>query len=197
MIDGMDQAHDASVWSLSWHPLGHMLVSGSNDFSTRFWTRPRPIDESADGATRSMTADPSSRFQDASIPGFREDQKPDLFKFGSNPSAATMWRPSGQMPFGPSSLPPMRPQPSSAQGQGGYGGYNYQQSSSSYQRPQYHQQQQQSGGYNQRPHQQQHGQGYQRHGGQQQGYRPYQQRPYQQHRSHPYNNNQSNQHHQQ
>ena len=35
-------AHDFAVWSLSWHPLGHILASGSNDRITRFWTRPRP-----------------------------------------------------------------------------------------------------------------------------------------------------------
>jgi polyadenylation factor subunit 2 len=37
-------AHDFPVWSLSWHPLGHILASGSNDRITRFWTRPRPGD---------------------------------------------------------------------------------------------------------------------------------------------------------
>ena len=35
-------AHEFSVWSLSWHPMGHVLASGSNDRVTRFWTRPRP-----------------------------------------------------------------------------------------------------------------------------------------------------------
>ena len=35
-------AHDFAVWSLAWHPLGHILASGSNDRVTRFWTRPRP-----------------------------------------------------------------------------------------------------------------------------------------------------------
>lgn len=29
----MEQAHDSIVWSLSWHPLGHILSSGSNDHS--------------------------------------------------------------------------------------------------------------------------------------------------------------------
>ncbi|MCJ1473230.1 pre-mRNA cleavage and polyadenylation factor (CPF) complex subunit [Lambiella insularis] len=37
-------AHDFAVWSLDWHPLGHILASGSNDRVTRFWTRPRPGD---------------------------------------------------------------------------------------------------------------------------------------------------------
>lgn len=30
----MEDAHEGMVWDLSWHPLGHMLVSGSNDRST-------------------------------------------------------------------------------------------------------------------------------------------------------------------
>ena len=43
-IGHMEAAHDSAVWSLDWHPLGHMLVSGSNDFTTKFWTRNRPGD---------------------------------------------------------------------------------------------------------------------------------------------------------
>lgn len=37
-------AHEFTVWSMDWHPLGHILASGSNDRVTRFWTRPRPGD---------------------------------------------------------------------------------------------------------------------------------------------------------
>ena len=36
------QAHDSNVWSLAYHPLGHLLVTASNDHSTRFWSRERP-----------------------------------------------------------------------------------------------------------------------------------------------------------
>ncbi|KAI0602976.1 WD40-repeat-containing domain protein [Biscogniauxia sp. FL1348] len=35
-------AHDFAIWSLDWHPLGHILASGSNDRITRFWSRARP-----------------------------------------------------------------------------------------------------------------------------------------------------------
>lgn len=37
-------AHDFAIWSLDWHPLGHILASGSNDRVTRFWSRARPGD---------------------------------------------------------------------------------------------------------------------------------------------------------
>ena len=30
-IGGMESAHEGFIWSLSWHPLGHILCSGSND----------------------------------------------------------------------------------------------------------------------------------------------------------------------
>jgi len=39
-------AHDFAIWSMDWHPLGHILASGSNDRATRFWTRPTPGDNS-------------------------------------------------------------------------------------------------------------------------------------------------------
>jgi WD40 repeat protein len=32
-------AHDAAIWSLAWHPLGHLLATGSGDFVTKFWCR--------------------------------------------------------------------------------------------------------------------------------------------------------------
>lgn len=35
-------AHNATIWSLDWHPLGHILASGSKDNFTRFWSRARP-----------------------------------------------------------------------------------------------------------------------------------------------------------
>lgn len=37
----MEDAHDSNVWSLAWHPLGHLLASGSNDHTTKFWSRAR------------------------------------------------------------------------------------------------------------------------------------------------------------
>lgn len=45
MLEG---AHENIVWSLDWHPMGHVLASGSADFSTRFWARMRPCDAPQD-----------------------------------------------------------------------------------------------------------------------------------------------------
>lgn len=43
-VHSMLTAHESNIWSLQWHPLGHILASGSNDHSTRFWERARPED---------------------------------------------------------------------------------------------------------------------------------------------------------
>lgn len=44
----LEGAHENIIWSLDWHPLGHVLASGSADTSTRFWTRHRPADSLTD-----------------------------------------------------------------------------------------------------------------------------------------------------
>lgn len=41
-------AHDKCIWELAWHPLGHMIVSASEDNTARFWARNRPGDEMND-----------------------------------------------------------------------------------------------------------------------------------------------------
>ena len=35
-------AHDKSVLSLAWHPIGHLLCSGAEDNAIKFWSRNRP-----------------------------------------------------------------------------------------------------------------------------------------------------------
>ena len=32
-VGAINEAHETMVWSLAWHPMGHILVSGSNDHS--------------------------------------------------------------------------------------------------------------------------------------------------------------------
>jgi polyadenylation factor subunit 2 len=41
-------AHESIVWTLAFHPLGHILCSGSNDHTVKFWTRNRPGDQMRD-----------------------------------------------------------------------------------------------------------------------------------------------------
>jgi hypothetical protein len=37
-------AHDTAIWDLQWHPLGHLLLTGSHDHTAKFWARSRPGD---------------------------------------------------------------------------------------------------------------------------------------------------------
>ena len=46
-------AHDKSVLSLAWHPLGHLLCSGAEDNTLKFWSRNRPHTQArAEGGAR-------------------------------------------------------------------------------------------------------------------------------------------------
>ncbi|XP_065558170.1 uncharacterized protein LOC136025962 isoform X2 [Artemia franciscana] len=47
-VGAIENAHDNMIWSLSWHPIGHVLASGANDHTTKFWTRNRPGDKMKD-----------------------------------------------------------------------------------------------------------------------------------------------------
>lgn len=44
----LNGAHDGLCLSLDWHPVGHLLASGSVDNSVRFWLRQRPADSCLD-----------------------------------------------------------------------------------------------------------------------------------------------------
>lgn len=72
----LSQAHDSNVWALTYHPLGHILVSGSNDHTTRFWSRERPGDAtsvfSGGGEKPPDMVDPSGQDEEdeAFVPGF-------------------------------------------------------------------------------------------------------------------------------
>lgn len=39
----LEAAHDDAINTLSFHPLGHLLCTGSKDFTARFWSRARPV----------------------------------------------------------------------------------------------------------------------------------------------------------
>ncbi|KAJ1655238.1 WD repeat-containing protein 33 [Dispira simplex] len=41
-VSSMEVTPDYPVWSIDWHPAGHLLAVGSNDHTTRFYSRYRP-----------------------------------------------------------------------------------------------------------------------------------------------------------
>ena len=71
------QAHDSNVWALAFHSLGHLLVSASNDHTTRFWCRERPGDAAgvfSGGGEKLPEADPNAGdqedYEDLMVSGF-------------------------------------------------------------------------------------------------------------------------------
>uniref|UniRef100_A0A158P607 WD_REPEATS_REGION domain-containing protein n=1 Tax=Angiostrongylus cantonensis TaxID=6313 RepID=A0A158P607_ANGCA len=44
----LEHAHDQAVWAMKFHPMGHILATGSNDNNTKFWARNRPGDTQED-----------------------------------------------------------------------------------------------------------------------------------------------------
>lgn len=34
-LGGLKKAHDGNIWDMDWHPLGHVLATGSNDYSAK------------------------------------------------------------------------------------------------------------------------------------------------------------------
>lgn len=53
----MEMAHEGMIWSLAWHPLGHILCSGSNDH-TRLDTHDRRKLQRWSGAPPVVRAEP-------------------------------------------------------------------------------------------------------------------------------------------
>ncbi|KAJ3216615.1 hypothetical protein HDU67_009222 [Dinochytrium kinnereticum] len=83
-VGGMEAAHDSSVFALDWHPVGHILVSGSNDHTTRFWTRNRPGDAMHDRFNQSRKDEEAMVVKDV---GDENAGATTLFGLGSGPSS--------------------------------------------------------------------------------------------------------------
>ncbi|EKM56064.1 uncharacterized protein PHACADRAFT_122215 [Phanerochaete carnosa HHB-10118-sp] len=70
----LSQAHDSNVWSMMYHPMGHILVTASNDHTTRFWCRERPGDASSvfsgGGEKPPEASGQDDDDDDAFVPGF-------------------------------------------------------------------------------------------------------------------------------
>ncbi|KAM0671410.1 hypothetical protein CWI42_021360 [Ordospora colligata] len=67
-LEIIDEGHEGTVWSLEYHPVGHMLASGSVDQSVRFWVRPRP-DENVEPTNGGMADTERMAYNEETIPG--------------------------------------------------------------------------------------------------------------------------------
>jgi len=84
----LSQAHDSNLWVLTFHPLGHLLVSASNDHATCFWARERPGDAAsvfAPGGAKPAAAD-----ADGDADGEAEDEDDVLAVPGFGSSASVV-----------------------------------------------------------------------------------------------------------
>ncbi|KAK7040788.1 pre-mRNA cleavage and polyadenylation factor (CPF) complex subunit [Paramarasmius palmivorus] len=85
----LSQAHDSNVWSLTFHPLGHLLVSASNDHTTRFWSRERPGDASSVFSGGGEKPPPAMEGAEG---GFGEDDDDMMVPgFGAGPGGPGWW----------------------------------------------------------------------------------------------------------
>jgi polyadenylation factor subunit 2 len=78
-LASISQAHDTAVWDIQWHPVGHVVATGSNDHTTKFWCRNRPgdpMDDKYNGGLNNtneedaMSVEPSRpEMEDMMLPG--------------------------------------------------------------------------------------------------------------------------------
>ncbi|KAJ5964735.1 uncharacterized protein N7479_004611 [Penicillium vulpinum] len=106
-------AHGATIWSLDWHPLGHILASGSKDNFTRFWSRTRP-GETSYMKDRFHIGEEAAEAQGTWNRGFgrkqmREDEEQEMQDEAE--SLVDQRRPGGPALPGIQSAPPAGPQP--------------------------------------------------------------------------------------
>ncbi|KAJ2945648.1 hypothetical protein O0L34_g479 [Tuta absoluta] len=79
----IEGAHESIVWTMAWHPLGHILCSGSNDHTSKFWTRNRPGDLMRDKYNLNTlppgVQDDHDLEEPAIIPGMGPEDKVEIF----------------------------------------------------------------------------------------------------------------------
>lgn len=79
----IEGAHESIVWTMAWHPLGHILCSGSNDHTSKFWTRNRPGDLMRDKYNLNTlppgVQDDHDMEEPAIIPGMGPEDKVEIF----------------------------------------------------------------------------------------------------------------------
>lgn len=123
-IGEQETAHDSNIWSLDWHPIGHILVTGSNDHTTRFWTRPRPGETTSDKFNASQHQEDDDSKDDSidysEPPPFRPAsaaQRPPMGGVDLPPFRPSMVGPPHRQPLASNEPPPFRPPPPSQQQQ--------------------------------------------------------------------------------
>ncbi|XP_050682207.1 pre-mRNA 3' end processing protein WDR33 [Leptidea sinapis] len=79
----IEGAHESLVWTMAWHPLGHILCSGSNDHTSKFWTRNRPGDQMRDKYNLNTlppgVQDDNELEEPGAIPGMGPEDKVEIF----------------------------------------------------------------------------------------------------------------------
>lgn len=114
-LASIPQAHDAAVWDIQWHPVGHVVATGSNDHSTKFWSRNRPgdpMDDKYNGGqnvlkneTDTMMNEPFSEGGRAILAGMGDGVRPNAV----NPTSSN----ANQSKYGNTPGPTRRPPPDS------------------------------------------------------------------------------------
>lgn len=56
-------AHQKSICAVAWHPLGHLVVTGSSDKTIKFWARNRPGDNMTDMYNVNQIENESTRIE--------------------------------------------------------------------------------------------------------------------------------------
>ncbi|XP_055341794.1 pre-mRNA 3' end processing protein WDR33-like [Paramacrobiotus metropolitanus] len=101
----VENAHDGSIWSMSWHPQGHILCTGSNDCSVKFWTRNRPGDTMKDKYNAKARSDVDNPLD---IRGFEiEEEEEEFFDIANfDTQDITEFESNAPRPPAPTDLPP-------------------------------------------------------------------------------------------
>jgi len=112
--------HESSIWSIEWHPVGHILASGSNDHSTKFWARNRPTDILAEKYVVVPKANQKgkhgNRFENDDNSSVEPPQKHQKFEMPSTSSGVVIpgvpfSRNPPPVPYNNNMPPPRQPQP--------------------------------------------------------------------------------------
>ncbi len=64
-----NEKHDNTIWSLDFHPAGHVLASGAADFMVKYWVRPRPGDDKAEEENQELIEQDVEESYESKIPG--------------------------------------------------------------------------------------------------------------------------------